>query len=126
VSFETPEAIETVIETPINLACTARFLRGMAKDIINEQCQFCKINGKLYSSFTKDTAFADSGSSYVMDPSMKELQNVTHINELNVLGIGCSSTSAHQNLIAVVVMIIGYSPWMMRQICVQLLHRRKE
>jgi len=81
VSFETPEAIKTVIETPINVAFTTGFLRDMPNDIINEQCQFCKINGKLYSSFTKDTAFTDSGNSYVMDPSMKGLQNATRINE---------------------------------------------
>ena len=61
VSFETPEAIETVIKTPINLACTAGFLRDMPNDIINEQCQFCKINEKLYSSFTKDIAFGPAG-----------------------------------------------------------------
>jgi len=67
---DTPPEVPYMIPAKvINLACTDGFLRDVPNDIINEQCQFCKINGKLYSSFTKDTAFADSGSSYMMDPS---------------------------------------------------------
>ena len=45
VSFETHDRIQTVIETPINLAYTAGFLRDMPNDIINEQCQFARSMG---------------------------------------------------------------------------------